>query len=84
MPAWVSPDEIKHGRETINQLAAKAGRDPASIQILVFGTPGQFRDREAIKDLEEAGADRVTIWLDSTDGDQAVAELDEIARKVLI
>ena len=84
IPAWVSPDEIKHGRETINQLAAKAGRDPASIQILVFGTPGQFRDREAIKDLEEAGADRVTIWLDSTDGDQAVAELDEIARKVLI
>ena len=84
MPAWASVDEIKAGRDTINQLAVKAGRDPASIQVLAFGTPGEYKDRESIKDLEEAGADRVTIWLDSTDGDQAVAELDEIARKVQI
>ena len=84
MPAWVSPDEIKHGRETMNQLAAKAGRNPASIQILAFGTPGQFKDREAIKDLEEAGADHVTIWLDNTEINQAMAELDEIASAVLV
>ena len=84
MPAWVSPDEIKHGRETMNQLAAKAGRNPASIQILAFGTPGQFKDREAIKDLEEAGADQVTIWLDNTEINQAMAELDEIASAVLV
>ena len=84
MPAWVSPDEVKHGRETMNQLAAKAGRNPASIQILAFGTPGQFKDREAIKDLEEAGADHVTIWLDNTEINQAMAELDEIASAVLV
>ena len=84
MPGFVSVDEIKRGRDTMNELAEKAGRDPASIHVLAFGTPGQFRDREVIKDFEEAGADQVTIWLESNDGDQAIAELDEIARKVLI
>ena len=48
-----------------------------------FGASGQFRDREAIKDLEKAGANRVTIWLDNTEGTAALAEMDEIARQVL-
>ena len=84
MPNVVTVEEIRHGRDTMNRLAEEAGRDPASVHVLAFGFPGQFKDREAIKDLEEAGADQVTIWLESGDGDGALAELDEIAHKVLI
>ena len=84
MPNWTSADQIKHGRETLNELAVNAGRDPASIHVLAFGGPGQFKDREAIKDVEADGADQVTIWLESGDGDQALTELDDIARKVLV
>jgi probable F420-dependent oxidoreductase len=83
MPNRSSPEEIKRGRETLNELAAKAGRDPASIQIMAFGASGQFRDRESIKDLEEAGADRVTIWLTHTESAQALAEMEETARLIL-
>ena len=84
MPARTSVDEIKRGRETLDNLAQKAGRDPASIQVLAFGSPGQIRDREIIKDLEQAGANRVTIWLDDSEGNQALQEMEELARKVLV
>ena len=84
MPSNASLDEIKRGRETLNDLAKQAGRDPGSIQVMAFGESGEFRDPEAIKDLEEAGANLMTIWLDNTEGTQALREMEEIARKVLV
>jgi probable F420-dependent oxidoreductase len=83
IPNLVTLEDIKRGRETMTELAEKAGRDPASIHVLGFGAPGWYRDRESIKDLEAAGADQVTIWLESSDGDGGFEELDELARKVL-
>ena len=63
--------------------ARKAGRDPASIQILAFGSPGQFKDRQDAKDLELAGANRMTILLETTEGPQAIREMEEVARRFL-
>jgi len=83
MPALPSLEELEQGRARINELATQAGRDPSSIEIHAFGRPGQFRNREAIKNLEHAGADRVTVWLEQTEGAAALAEIDEIARLVL-
>ncbi len=83
MPNRASVDEIQRGRETLNELAERAGRDPSSIQVMAFGASGQFRDRETIKDLEQAGANRVTIWLDNTSGTEALREMEGIARQVL-
>jgi len=83
MPALPSLEELEQGRAKIDELAAQAGRDPSSIEIHAFGRPGQFRDREAIKGLEHAGADRVTVWLEQTEGTAALSEIDEIARLVL-
>jgi hypothetical protein len=34
--------------------------------------------------LADAGANRVTIWLDQTAGDAALTEMDQIARQVLV
>jgi hypothetical protein len=83
MPAIVSVEEVKRGRAILNELAEKAGRDPKSIEVLAFGQPGQFRERKEINDLEKAGVDYVTIWLKRTEGDEAIAELEELARRVL-
>ena len=83
IPARSSVDEIRQGRETLNALAEKAGRHPASIQIVAFRGPKQIVEREVFKDLEQAGADRVTIWLDNTKGNQALQDMEEIAGKVL-
>ena len=49
---------------------------------MAFGASGQFRDREAVNDLEEAGANRVTIRLDNTRGAASLREMEEIARMV--
>ena len=46
MPVSISPDEIRQGRETLNELATQAGRDPKSISILAFGQPGQLRKHD--------------------------------------
>ena len=83
MPNRVSAEEIRQGRETLDRLSKEAGRDPSTIQVMAFGMSGQFRDREAIMDLEQAGADRVTIWLDDTEGAGALREMEDIARLVL-
>ena len=84
MPARASADDIKLGREALDTIARKAGRDPASIQILALGGPGQYRDRGTLKDLEQAGANRATIWLDNAGVDETLRDIEEIARKLLV
>ena len=83
MPSLPSVKEVAQGRAALDSLAAAAGRDSGSIEVMAFGRPGQFRDRETIKDLERAGASRVTVWLDQTSGREALAEMERIAQSVL-
>ncbi|MEW6301362.1 MAG: LLM class F420-dependent oxidoreductase [Thermodesulfobacteriota bacterium] len=82
MPVRATAEEIKKGRATLDELAKQAGRDPKSIAVLAFGFPGRFRTREEIDDLARAGVNHVTIWI-TTDGEGAVAEMEELARTVL-
>ena len=83
MPSLPSPEEVEQGRATLNDLAARAGRDPASIEILAFGRPGQLGSREAIKDMERAGATMATVWLDPAKGEDELHRMEAIAREVL-
>lgn len=83
MPNRTSPDEIRRGRNTLSELAEAAGRDPNTVQIVAFGHAGSFKSREAVEELLDAGANRVTIWLEQADGEGALAEMDQIARQVL-
>ena len=83
MPTRSTAEGIRRGRAAIDELAVAAGRDPSSIEVMAFGSSGQFRDRQAIREIEEAGAGRMTIWLTQTKGAQAVNEMEEIARQVL-
>src|SRR5882762_6943940 len=55
LPTGASIEGIQRGRATLNELAEKAGRDPQSLDVIAFGQPGQFGDREEIKTLEKAG-----------------------------
>jgi len=82
MPVRAKTEEIKEGRAVLNELAKKAGRDPRSIEVLAFGFPGRFRTKEEINDLGQAGVTHVTIWI-NTDGEGALAEVEELARAVL-
>ena len=80
MPVGVSLEEMKHGRETLNELAVQAGRDPRSIQVVAFFAPP---DPEALQAFEDAGADAALIALETAGEQEALAKLEEIAQTVL-
>ena len=80
MPNRVTPDDIRAGRQKLNELASESGRDPGSISISVFGQPA---DRDLVSSLFEAGADRVMIRVETAEQDATFAQLDEIAEAVL-
>ncbi len=82
MPNRTSAEEIRRGRNTLNELAEEAGRDPSTIDILAFGHAGHFKTREHVQELQEAGATHVTLWLEQTTGDGALTEMEAMARQV--
>ena len=80
MPSRVTPEDVAKGRATLDELAAAAGRYPESIQITVFG---QQPDSDLLKRFEEAGADRVTIRLETAGESESLANAERIAEAVL-
>jgi alkanesulfonate monooxygenase SsuD/methylene tetrahydromethanopterin reductase-like flavin-dependent oxidoreductase (luciferase family) len=83
MPVSTSPKTIKEGRQKLDELAAQAGRDPASISVLAFGQPGQLRKKDDLDGLEEAGAEHAIVWLNAFQQAEVVAELEELAAELL-
>jgi len=80
MPVRVTPEQVKMGRATLDELAEAAGRDPAAIRLMVCNVPA---DRDTIMELEEAGADRVTVSLPRDMGEGMLQELEQLAERVL-
>jgi probable F420-dependent oxidoreductase len=80
MPNRVTVEQVKQGRATLDELADTAGRDPNSIQVSVFGQPA---DRDHIRRLEDAGANRVMVRLETAAEGDALANLERIAETVL-
>jgi probable F420-dependent oxidoreductase len=79
MPTRATPEDIKRGRATLDELAKAAGRDPSSIEITVYG---EASDPEMLKRFEEAGASRVIVRPQTTDGDAALTELERMAERL--
>ena len=78
-PTHISPEDVKEGRATLNELAAEAGRDPSKIDITIFGVPGEA---DAVRGYEEAGTDRVIYRLSTADGEAALEDLESTAAKL--
>jgi len=80
MPVRVTPEQVKMGRATLDELAEAAGRDPKTIRLMVCNVPA---DRDSIRALEIAGADRVTVSLPRDTGEGMLQKLEQIADSVL-
>ena len=80
IPTRATPELVREGRQKLNELAVQAGRDPASIQVVALGVPA---DREELEALEEAGADAAVVRLTTLPEKESLAELEQVARKVL-
>jgi probable F420-dependent oxidoreductase len=58
LPNRVTPETLRESRATLDRLAKDAGRDPSAITISVYGQPA---DRDLIRRLHDAGANRVVV-----------------------
>ena len=80
MPTRITPEQIKAGRATIEELAEARGRDPGRFGVTVFGVDP---DVDQIRRFEEAGADRAIVPLPTPVGENAPNDLESLAEKVL-
>ena len=77
----ITPERVRESRATLDRLAKDAGRDPAAITISVHG---QSADRDLIKRLHDAGANRVVVRPATMKTEAEMgAELTRIAEAVL-
>ena len=80
MPNPRPPEDIRRGREVLDELATKAGRDPRSIEVMIYYTAA---DLDELRAYEEAGADSAVFCVPSVPEAQALAEVERIARVVM-
>jgi probable F420-dependent oxidoreductase len=81
LPNRVTPEQLKENRAELNKLAEAAGRDPASIEITIYG---QEPDPDLFKALFAAGADRVVVRPQHVETEKEMGDqLDEIATKLI-
>ena len=80
LPNRITPDQLRESRATLDRLAKDAGRDPNAITISVHGQPA---DRDLIRRLLDAGANRVIVRPATVKTDAEMgAELERIAKTV--
>jgi len=80
LPNRTTPDQLRESRATLDRLAKDAGRDPGAITISVHGQPA---DRDLIRRLLDAGANRVIVRPATVKTDAEMgAELERIARTI--
>ena len=79
-PVGLTPEEIRAGRKTLDELAEAAGRDPKAIKVMVGSVEP---DRDLIKKLEQAGADRVDVSLARGPDVDLMDAMERIAETVL-
>lgn len=81
LPNRVTPAELKDKRAELDDLASAAGRDPASIEISIYG---QEPDPDLIHALLAAGAARVVVRPKHVETEVEMgAQLEQIAKTVL-
>ncbi len=83
MPLVESVDDIAAGVSTLRQYSEEAGRDPAELDVTAFSLPGQWDTSEDVQALEQAGANRVVLWLGEGNVDQMMNRLETLAAAVL-
>jgi alkanesulfonate monooxygenase SsuD/methylene tetrahydromethanopterin reductase-like flavin-dependent oxidoreductase (luciferase family) len=88
LPAFITdetmaqgPEVVREGRRTLEELGARAGRDPGEFQICVILGAAS---RDLLRRYEDAGADRVAISMPRVGSEsEACAALEAIATSVL-
>jgi probable F420-dependent oxidoreductase len=79
MPVRATPDQIRAGRASLDELAAAAGRDPKNIQILIYGPA----DLDEIRRMEDAGANLAAVRIPTAAPGEALPAIEQLAEELL-
>jgi probable F420-dependent oxidoreductase len=82
IPALLSVAEFAEGVKRIKAIASEIGRDPDSLDFTAFGTEQQWKSTKDIRELEQAGANRVVLWLNGQDLKSILPEMEDLARVI--
>jgi len=77
---WSTPEMIEEGRRRMEQAWRERGRDPATIDITLFGCR---RDRAEIARWADAGVTRILFVLPMEDEAGTARRLERIAERVM-
>jgi probable F420-dependent oxidoreductase len=80
MPWLYTPEQIREGRATLNDLAREAGRDPRSIEVVAAPVAPE---PDLVRQYEDAGADGVVFFILPASEAEMLAELERIAETIL-
>lgn len=83
LPVVQNVAQVVDGQQQLHEIAAAAGRDPASLRVTVFGAQHQWRTRKDLEAFAGVGVEQVTIWLNGRYTDDILRELDALAADVL-
>lgn len=74
---------FREGMDKLKAACDGAGRDIGTLDITIFGSPGQWRTSEEIAALEKNGANRVTIWINAFETEESLTEMEVLAKELL-
>ena len=77
---WSTPEMVEDGRRRMVEAWRERGRDPATIDITLFGCR---RDRDEIARWADAGVTRILFVLPMEDEESTAARLERIAEQVM-
>src|SRR5215470_1310361 len=79
MPIGIRASNVLEGIHDLHRRAEKAGRDPKTISLTIFGAPA---DESVIEQYRDAGVQRITFGLPPAERDKALRTMDRYAELV--
>ena len=80
-PLAARAGDLAEGIADLRRRAEKAGRDPASLNVSVFGAKA---DEAGLRSYEKAGAERAILGLPSASRDEILPLLDQYAKLIKV
>ena len=74
------PGQIRDGRAVLDKLAPEFGRDPRSIEVVAAPVAAE---PDVIRQYEDAGADGIVVFVMPAAEQAMLAELEQIATKII-
>jgi probable F420-dependent oxidoreductase len=80
LPRAMRPDIVKTGIKKLDELAIKAGRDPAEISVSAFAPPPK---EDVIMKFRDLRVERTILMIPPQDASKTLSRLDKYARFIL-